>query len=76
MASKKLATVTCHMITSYGNTAKNVIHAYRVGGERVIGMLEQRWDRALKQSRSQLAEGVAKNAKRSSGASGSSWRRR
>jgi hypothetical protein len=62
MASKKLATVTCHMITSYGNTAKNVIHAYRVGGERVIGMLEQRWDRALKQSRSQLAEGVAKNA--------------
>jgi hypothetical protein len=62
MASKKLATVTCHLITSYGNTAKNVIHAYRVGGERVIGLLEQRWDRALKQSRSQLAAGVAKNA--------------
>lgn len=62
MASKKLATVTCHMITSYGNTAKNVIHAYRVGGERVIGLLEQRWDNALKQSRSQLAAGVAKNA--------------
>jgi hypothetical protein len=62
MASKKLATVTCHMITSYGNTAKNVIHAYRVGGERVIGMLEKRWDLSLKQSRSQLAAGVAKNA--------------
>ena len=62
MASKKLATVTCHMITSYGNTAKIVIHAYRAGGERVIGLLEQRWDQALKQSRSQLAAGVAKNA--------------
>jgi hypothetical protein len=62
MAAKKLATVTCHMITSYGNTAKNVIHAYRIGGERVIGLLEQRWDRSLKQSRSQLAVGVAKNA--------------
>jgi hypothetical protein len=62
MASKKLATVTCHMITSYGNTAKNVIQAYRVGGERAIGLLEQRWDRSLKQSRSQLAAGVAKNA--------------
>jgi hypothetical protein len=62
MASKKLATVTCHMINSYGNTAKNVIHAYRVGGERVIGLLDQRWNRALKQSRWQLAAGVAQNA--------------
>lgn len=62
MATKKLATVTCHLITSYGNTANNVIHAYRVGGERVIGLLEQRWGRSLKQSRSQLAAGVAKNA--------------
>lgn len=62
MASKKLATVTCHVISSYGNTAKNVIHAYRVGGERVIGLLAQRWDRSLRQSRSQLAAGVAQNA--------------
>jgi hypothetical protein len=62
MASKKLATVTCHMISSYGNTAKNMIHAYRVGGERVIGLLDERWDQALKQSRSKLGAGVAKNA--------------
>jgi hypothetical protein len=62
MSAKKLSTVTCHVITSYGNTAKNVIHAYHAGGERVVGLLEQRWNRALKESRSQLATGVAKNA--------------
>ena len=43
-------------------TAKNVIHAYRAGGERVATLLEKGWDRALKESRSQLAEGVARNA--------------
>jgi hypothetical protein len=62
MRAKSLSTLTCHMINSYGNTAKNVIHAYRTGGERVVGMLEQRWTRALKQSRPQLAADVAKNA--------------
>jgi hypothetical protein len=62
MSAKKLSTLTCHMITAYGNTANNVIHAYRVGGERVVGLLEQRWNRALKQSRSKLTAGVAKNA--------------
>jgi hypothetical protein len=62
MRAQKLSALTCHMIHSYGNTAKNVIHAYRAGGERVVGLLEQRWNRALKQSRSQLATGVAKNA--------------
>ena len=62
MSSKKLSTVTCHVITAYGNTASNVIHAYRAGGERVVGMLDARWNSAFKQSRSQLAAGVAKNA--------------
>jgi hypothetical protein len=62
MSSKKLSTVTCHVINAYGNTASNVIHAYRAGGERVVSMLDARWNVALKQSRSQLATGVAKNA--------------
>ena len=62
MSAKKLSTVTCHVITCYGNTARNVIQAYRAGGERVVGLLEQRWNLALKQSRSRLASGVAKNA--------------
>lgn len=62
MSTKKLATVTCHVISSYGNTASNVIHAYRTGGERVVKLLDRRWNGALRQSRSQLAAGVAKNA--------------
>jgi len=62
MSSKKLSAVTCHVIHAYANTASNVIHAYRAGGERVVGMLDERWNSAFKQSRSQLADGVAKNA--------------
>jgi hypothetical protein len=61
-ARKQLSTVANDIVESYGNTGKNVIHAYRAGGERVAGVLEKNWDRALKESRSQLAAGVAKNA--------------
>ena len=43
MAHKNLATVTNELIHSYGNTAKNVIHAYRVGNERAAGFVDQRW---------------------------------
>ena len=62
MSTKKLSTVTCHVIASYGNTAQNMIHACRAGGERVVSLLDRRWNSALKRSRSQLAAGVAKNA--------------
>ena len=62
MTAKNLSAVATDLIESYGNTAKNVIDAYRVGGERVVSLLEQRWDRALKQSRSELAAETAKNA--------------
>ena len=62
MSAKKLSSVTCHVISSYGNTANNVIHAYRAGGERVVKLLDRRWNGALRKSRSQLASGVAKNA--------------
>lgn len=62
MRAKKLSTVTCHVITAYGNTATNVIHAYRAGGERMVKLLDRRWDRSLKQSRSQLTAGVVRNA--------------
>lgn len=62
MRSKKLTTLTCHVVASCGNTAKHAITAYRTGGERVVGVIEQRWNRSLKASRSQLAAGVARNA--------------
>ena len=52
MTAKNLSTVACDLIESYGNTAKNVIDAYRAGGEHAVSLLEQRWSRAMKQSRS------------------------
>ena len=62
MRAKNLAIVTTDLIESYGNTAKNVINAYQLGGERVAVALEQRWDSALQASRAQLSAEVAKNA--------------
>ena len=62
MTAKNLSTVATDLIGSYGNTAKNVIDAYHAGGERVVTALEQRWNSALKQSRSQLTTEVAENA--------------
>jgi hypothetical protein len=62
MSTRKLSAVTCHVISAYGNTANNLIQAYRSGGERVVGMIDTRWNMAFQQSRSQLAAGVAKNA--------------
>jgi hypothetical protein len=62
MNAKKLSTVATDVIESTGNTAKNMISAYRVGGERVVGLLEQRWNQALSESRAQLTAETAKNA--------------
>ena len=42
MSTKALSSVTTDLITSYGNTAKNVINAYRAGGQRVANFVEQR----------------------------------
>ena len=63
MSTKALSNVTTELITSYGNTAKNVINAYRAGGQRVANFVEQRWERALEKSRSQLVPEVRSNAK-------------
>ncbi|MDB5891700.1 MAG: hypothetical protein JWP47_2531 [Polaromonas sp.] len=62
MRAKNLSTVANDLIEAYGNTAKNVIDAYHAGGERVVNLLEQRWNRALKESRPQLTAEVVKNA--------------
>ena len=62
MSAKNLSTVASDLIESYGNTAKNVIDAYRAGGERVVSLLEKRWNTALKQSRTELTAETTKNA--------------
>ena len=62
MTAKNLSTVATDLIECYGNTAKNVIDAYRAGGERVVSLLEKRWNTALKQSRTDLTAETTKNA--------------
>ena len=63
MTARNLSTVTIDLITSYGNTAKNVINAYRVGNERVIGFMDQRWENALRKTGDQLESDVRGNAR-------------
>ena len=62
MTSKNLSTVTTNVIMSYGNTAKNVINAYRVGGERMAGFVDQSWESAIKKSATRLSTEVRANA--------------
>lgn len=62
MSSKNLSAVVTDLIESYGNTSKNVINAYRTGGERFVGFIEQRWERALEASSPKLTAEVRDNA--------------
>jgi hypothetical protein len=50
MSNKNLATVTNELIESYGNTAKNVINAYRVGNARAVGYVDQSWAAAVEKA--------------------------
>ena len=61
-SNASLATVTTELIASYGNTAKNVINAYRVGNERVAGFMDQRWENAVKQASKGLSTEARDNA--------------
>jgi hypothetical protein len=62
MSNQKLATVTNELIESYGNTAKNVINAYRVGNERAAVFMDQRFMAALEKTGSRLSAKTRKNA--------------
>jgi hypothetical protein len=70
--SKTLSTVAVDVIEAYGNTAKHMIHAYRVGGERVIGFVDQRFEAAVNRGAAALRgdwrEGLIGAEKRLSGA--------
>ncbi len=62
MSSKNLSTVTTDLIECYGNTAKNIIQAYRAGNQRVVHFVDQRWENALQKSAHQLRAEVRRNA--------------
>ena len=62
MSSKNLATVTNELVVSYGNTAKNVINAYRVGNERAVSFVDQSWATAVSKTGTRLSTEVRSNA--------------
>jgi hypothetical protein len=61
MSSKNLSSVATAVIESYGNTAMNMINAYRVGGERVIGFVDQRFEAAVNAGGSRLGDELRSN---------------
>ena len=62
MTTQTLSTAATQLVESYGNTAKNVINAYRVGNERAIGFMDQRWESALQKTSKKLSAEVRGNA--------------
>jgi hypothetical protein len=62
MSNKKLSTVANELITSYGNTAKNVIQAYRVGNARAVSYVDQTWSTAVKKAGKRISADVRTNA--------------
>jgi hypothetical protein len=61
MSKKNLSGVATAVIESYGNTAINMINAYRVGGERVIGFVDQRFETAVNAGAARLSEELRSN---------------
>jgi hypothetical protein len=61
MSIENLSTVASDLITSYGKTAVNVINAYRVGGERVIGYVDQRFESVVNRRALPLSTSVRGN---------------
>jgi hypothetical protein len=59
--SKSLSSVATAVIESYGNTAINMINAYRVGGERVIGFVDQRFEAAVNTGAARLSDELRSN---------------
>lgn len=62
MTAKNLSTVTNELIASYGNTARNVIQAYRVGNARIASYVDQRWANAVDKVGGQLKAEIRTNA--------------
>ena len=61
MSKKNLSGVAAAVIESYGNTAINMINAYRVGGERVIGFVDQRFASAVNTGAARLSDELRSN---------------
>jgi hypothetical protein len=63
------------LLANLGDTAHQVIGAYREGGERLAATLEQRWKAALKEASPQLTAETRRNAARAQQAFSASYAR-
>jgi hypothetical protein len=61
MRTQTLSHVATNVIDAYGHTAVNMIHAYRIGGERVIGFVDQRWQAAMQTGAVRLGDELTTN---------------
>jgi hypothetical protein len=64
MDTNHLSATATDLVAKFGTTAHGVIGAYREGGERLAGTLEQRWKSALKEASPQLTAETRRNAAR------------
>jgi hypothetical protein len=62
MSQPSLSRLTTDLIETYGQSAHNVVNAYRLAGERMVDFLDQRWDSAIARSAPSLHDGVRENA--------------
>lgn len=61
MSNKRVSTVATDVIASYGNTAIQVIKAYRTGGERVLDLVDRRFEAAVKTGATRLSADARSN---------------
>jgi hypothetical protein len=61
MSTKNLSTVANEVIEAYGITTINVINAYRFGGERMIGFVDERFAEAVNRGAPTLSKQVRSN---------------
>jgi hypothetical protein len=67
------ATSATSALARLGNTAHQLVGAYRDGGERLAAALERRWKAALKESSPQLTAETRRNAARAQRAFSASY---
>jgi hypothetical protein len=61
MSKKNLSSVAHDVIAASGITATNVLNTYRLGGERVAGLVDARFAMAVNQGASALRQGLRAN---------------
>ncbi|WP_296508261.1 hypothetical protein [Rhodoferax sp.] len=62
MTATTLTLATNDLINTYGNTAKNVINAYRLGNARAAGYVEKTWSAAVQKAGKRISSEVRTNA--------------